>query len=89
MPERTLTDHDIEKLVDAIHEKQNHHCRFSDSITPEDLAKTITFCQDMSAAMNDTKRIVRRFFIKFGLGVLGLVIAAGTGVMTRDWWLPK
>jgi hypothetical protein len=76
---RRFSDSDIEALVSALKKSQDYHiCRFSD-IEPGDLKAVVDSHRKINEALDDSKTVVRRFF-------LVLVLTGLSGYAVYGWW---
>ena len=78
MPDRMLTDHDIDALVNALKEHESH-CKFK-SISAEDLHDVVTFVQSFKAAMDEGKSVVRKTIIVLLISGVVTLVGLGSGV---------
>ena len=74
--ERTLTDHDISAITEALKRQDEHYCRF-DTISPQDLAESVEFYKTANRKMTEDKTMVRQTLIKMGLYGGGAVFVLG------------
>lgn len=75
MPERTLTDTDLDLLSQRFRDAQSEHCRYP--FEPEELINIIQFVRDIMYVHHDTKKIIRRWLTIFLLGAIVTSTMAG------------
>ena len=63
-----ITPEDLKNMVDAFK-----------GVNPEDLKDVVDVFKEFKAAMSDSKKIVRRFFVM-------LVLSSITGAVIYGWW---
>lgn len=74
-----LTPADIEAIAQAVHKLQlddDHHCRFG-QLDPKQVASAMEFFVKFNAAMEDSKKTVRRWLIIAFLTALAGLVGMG------------
>ena len=79
---RTLSDHDIQAIVAAIANHENH-CRFK-TVQPEDLHDVMVTVRAFSSAMEEGKSVVRKTWIVLLIGGIVGLISLGSGVKIQN-----
>ena len=79
----SLTEEDMDNLLSmfkAVIETRdnNHPCRFP-TIDPEDLRVLVDTHRSLQLALNDTKKVIRRFFVI-------IFLSAATGLTVGGFW---
>jgi len=80
MPVRTLSDADIELLIERFKEVQKHEdeCRFK-SITPEQLQEAVKFYQNFNQIAETSKGVILKTVLTVGVsGVIAIFILGVT-----------
>lgn len=71
---RSLTDADIEEIVEQINKSKHRDCRF-ESISVDDLEEAIKFYKNFNAFMADSKCTIWKALLVLGVGgTIGLMI---------------
>lgn len=71
---RTLTDADIEEIVEQINKSKHLDCRF-ESVSVEDLEEAVKFYKNFNAFMAESRCTIWKALLVLGVGgTIGLII---------------
>ena len=83
MPDRTLSDSDINAIAEAVLNHESHPCRFS-AISPEDLAESVKFYKNFNKVLTETNSVMRKTIIVLLMTFLAGIISSGIAVAIKN-----